>query len=212
MSPEDLFNMFFGGGGGMRAASFGNGPFGGGPIFSASFGGPGGFRTARMRTNTQQEARDAEPRSMLAQLLPIIILFAFALLNVLPTLFGSASTPDPHFSFTSNARYNVERNTGSLGVKYHVNGAEFSGHPIAAELARNENRPGPELRKFEKTVEQVYTQDLYTQCQRGLDRKASRRDAEIGVFGIGTDWGKVKRIEEERVESCERLREMGLLK
>lgn len=165
-----------------------------------------------MRTNTQQDTRDTEPRSMLTQLLPIIVLFAFSLLNILPSFFSSPSTPDPRFSFTPTTRYNEERNTGSLGVKYHVNGAEFSGHPIAAELARNENRPGPELRKFEKTVEQVYTQDLYTQCQRGLDRKSGRRDAEIGVFGFGTDWDKVKRIEEERVESCDRLREMGLLK
>ncbi|KAH9942006.1 DnaJ-domain-containing protein [Amylocystis lapponica] len=205
MSPEDLFNMFFGGG--MSGASFG-----GGPVFSASFG-PGGFRTTRMRTNMpQQERREAEPRSMLVQLLPIILLFAFSLLNVLPGLFGTGPTPDPRFAFSPSARYNVERHTGQLGVKYHVNGAEFSGHPIAAELARSENKPGPELRRFEKTVEQLYTQDLYGQCQRGLDRKSSRRDAEIGVFGLGTDWDKVKRIEEERVESCERLKEMGLLK
>ncbi|GBE86404.1 hypothetical protein BKA93DRAFT_903867 [Sparassis latifolia] len=208
MSPEDLFNMFFGRG--MGGTSFGGSPFGGAPVFTATFG-PGGFRTTRMRTNVPQERQETGPKSVLMQILPLILLFAFAFLNVLPNLLGSSPTPDPRFSFSPSMRFNVERQTGGLGVKYHVNAAEFSGHSIAAELARNENKPGPELRRFEKNVEQVYTQDLYAQCQRGLDRKQSRKDAEIGVFGIGTDWEKVKRIQEEPVESCDKLRRMGLL-
>jgi len=205
LSPEDLFNMFFGGG-------MGGGSFGGGPVFTASFG-PGGFRTTRVRTNVHQErAQPAENRSIFMQLLPLILLFAFSLINIVPSLFTSAPTPDPRFSFTPSTRYNVERQTGGLGVKYHVNAAEFSGHPMAAELARNENRPGPQLSRFEKTVEQLFTQDLYTQCQRGLERKERRRDQEVGLFGIGTDWEKVKRIEAEPVDSCEQLRKMGLIK
>ena len=32
------------------------------------------------------------------------------------------------------------------------------------------------------------------------------------MFGIGTDWEKVRKIDEEPVESCDKLREMGLLK
>ncbi|TFY70824.1 hypothetical protein EVG20_g2168 [Dentipellis fragilis] len=55
LSPEDLFNMFFGGG-------MGGGGFGGGPVFSASFG-PGGFRTTRVHTaHTRQRAQPAAPR------------------------------------------------------------------------------------------------------------------------------------------------------
>jgi len=149
---------------------------------------------------------------MFMQLLPLLLILAFSFLNFLPSLFTTPPTPDPRFSFSPTRQYNIERQTGGLGVKYHVNSAEFSGHPIAAELARNENKAGPELRRFEKNVEQVYTQDLYAQCQRGLDRKQSRKDAEIGVFGIGTDWEKVKRIQEEPVESCEQLKKMGLLR
>ncbi|KAF9812622.1 hypothetical protein IEO21_06093 [Rhodonia placenta] len=209
LSPEDLFNMFFGGG--MGGTGFG----GGGPtspVFSASFG-PGGFRTTRVRTNMQQERpQNAEPRSMFLQLLPLFLLFAFSFINVLPSLFASTPTPDPRFSFSPSVRYNVERQTGSLGVKYHVNSAEFSGHPIAAELARNGNNPGPELSRFEKTVEKLFTQDLYTQCQRGMEQKERLRDQEVGLFGIGTDWEKVKRIEAQPVESCVQLRKMGLIK
>ncbi|KAH7915293.1 hypothetical protein BJ138DRAFT_1077745 [Hygrophoropsis aurantiaca] len=223
MTPEDLFNMFFGGMNGGGGGFGGGGPFGGGgfggPVFSASFG-PGGFTTTRVHTGGARRAAptdDTAPaRSLLTQLLPLIILFAFSFLTALPNLF-STSSPDPRFSFTPTTRYNVERTTGGLGVKYHVNAHEFQSHPqIAAELAARESGRGARgksaLGRFEGTVEQVYTQDLYNQCQRGLERRERRKDAEVGVFGIGTDWEKVKKIEQEKVESCEELKRLGLLK
>ncbi|OCH87519.1 DnaJ-domain-containing protein [Obba rivulosa] len=206
LSPEDLFNMFFGG-------NFAGASFGGGPVFTTTFG-PGGFRTTRFATNRPRAARqeNAEPRSIFMQLLPLLLLFAFSFINILPNLFMSAPTPDPHFSFTPSARYNVERHTGGLGVPYHVNAAEFGGHPIAAELARGASTPGPELRRFEKSIENAFTRELYGRCQRGLEDKERRKDREIGVFGFGTDWEKVKQIEAEPIESCDKLRRMGLLK
>lgn len=97
-------------------------------------------------------------------------------------------------------------------MKYHVNAAEFSGHPIAAELARTGKRSGPDLQRFEGNVERAYTQELVGLCQRGLDSKERRKDREVGLFGIGTDWEKVKRIEEEKIESCDELRRLGLFK
>ncbi|KAI1793518.1 DnaJ-domain-containing protein [Ganoderma leucocontextum] len=212
ISPEELFNMFFGGGMGMNGGSFGGGPFGG-PMFTATFGGPGGFRTTRMRANpAAQQQRQEAPRSIWMQIMPLFLLLAFSLLNALPNLFSMPVTPDPRFSFSPSSRYNVERTTGGLHVKYHVNAAEFSGHPIAAELARNDNQPGSQLLQFETNVERAYTSDLFAQCQRAVDRKQRRKDQEVGVFGIGTDWEKVKKIDEEPVESCDKLRELGLLR
>lgn len=163
-------------------------------------------------TQPRQDGRQAQPRSLFVQLLPIIILFAFSFLSALPSLLSPTPTPDPRFAFSPTSRYNVERQTGDLGIKYHVNAAEFSGHPIAAELARLDNKRGPELRKFEGKVEKVYTQDLYHQCQRGVERKERLKDQEVGIFGIGTDWDKVKRIEAEPIESCNELRRLGLLR
>ena len=183
-------------------------------VFTASFG-PGGFRTHNVRTNVpRREAaqENAQPRSIFMQLLPIFILFGFTFLNALPSLFSSPPTPDPHFSFSRSPRYNVERSTSGLGIKYHVNGAEFSGHPIAAELAKNGKQPHPSLQRFESTIERAYTQDLYTKCQRGVDRKERAKSQEVGLFGIGTDWQKVQKIDAEKIESCEELRRMGLLK
>ena len=112
-------------------------------------------------------------------------------------------------------------------MKYHVNAAEFSGHPIAAELARSAGDKraagsgtgggmgagaGPELKKFEGNIERVYKQQLYSQCQTGVDMKERRKDREVGLFGIGTDWEKVKKIDAEPIPACEELRGMGLLK
>ena len=65
------------------------------------------------------------------------------------------------------------------------------------------------LRRFEGNVERVYTQELYGQCQRGLERKERRQNAEIGLLGIGTDWDRVKEIQKEVVESCEELKKLG---
>lgn len=213
MSPEDLFNMFFGGGGVARNSGFGGSPFGG-PVFTASFG-PGGFRTTRMRTNTggaQQQAEGAQGHSLLMQLLPLILLIGFSFLSAIPDLF-STSIPDPRYSFSSTSRFDVERQTGRLGVKYHVNGLEFNKHPrIAADIAGSNYRQGSALSEFEGKLERIYTNNLYGECQLGVENRQRRRDAEVGVFGIGTDWEKVKAIEAEKIDSCEELKRLGIIR
>ncbi|OAX36137.1 DnaJ-domain-containing protein [Rhizopogon vinicolor AM-OR11-026] len=213
MSPEDLFNMFFGGGGMAMNGGFGGSPFGG-PVFTASFG-QGGFRTTRMRTNmggAQQQAEGAQGRSLLMQLLPLLLLIGFTFLSAIPDMF-STSIPDPRYSFSPSSRFNVERQTGGMGIKYHVNGPEFNSHPhIAADIAGGNQRRGSALSQFEGQVERVYTNSLYGDCQLGVERRQRKRDAEVGVFGIGTDWEKVKRIETEKIDSCEELKRLGVIK
>ena len=187
-------------------------------VFTATFG-PGGFRT--MRTGAQGRARNVQvndTRSTFLQLLPLFILFGLSLLSALPSLFTPSPVPDPRFSFRGTQRHNVERRTERLGVPYFVNAAEFAKHPvIGAEIAREktgngQGQRGPGLAKFEGSVEQVYTQDLYVQCQRGVDSRQRRKEAEVGLFGIGTDWEKVRMIEQEEVESCEQLKRLGVLR
>lgn len=215
MSPEDLFNMFFGGGMGMNGGAFGTGPFGG-PMFTASFG-PGGFRTTRVHMNgrPQGAAQGEAPqtRSVLTQLLPLIIIFAFSFLSMLPDLFATPSVPDPGFQFTKTSRFDVERQTNNLHISYYVNSRDFNAHPkIAADLAVGQYRRGSTLARFESSIEQVYTQNVYTQCQSDINKRERRKEAEIGFFGVGTDWEKVKKIEAETFASCEELKRLGLLK
>jgi len=210
LSPEDLFNMFFGGGSAFTT----------GPVFTTSFG-PGGFRTTRIHTTRGRPTQDqqqepATPRSLFVQLLPLLILFGFSLLSALPNLLSTPPVPDPRFSFETSTRFNLRRTTQALGVQYNVNSAEFSRHPIAAEIARSGQSDGPHhmpsLRRFEENVDQAFTRETYEVCQRGLDSKQRRKDQALGFFGIGADWEKVKQIDAETVESCETLKRMGLIR
>jgi DnaJ homolog subfamily B member 12 len=188
-------------------------------VFTASFG-PGGFRTTRVHTQRarpqEQQQEPATPRSLFVQLLPLLILFAFSLLSAIPNLFSTPPVPDPRFSFEASTRFNLKRTTQALGVPYHVNSAEFSRHPIAAEMARSGKSDGPQsmpsLRRFEENVDQAFTRETYAVCQRGLDSKQRRKEQALGFFGIGADWEKVKQIEAEPIESCETLKQMGLLR
>ncbi|KAF9073300.1 hypothetical protein BDP27DRAFT_1445192 [Rhodocollybia butyracea] len=241
MSPEDLFNMFFGGGG----TAFGGGGFGGGPVFTTTFG-PGGFRTARMGGGVPRHQEQQQvPRSAFIQLLPLIILFAISMLSALPNLFTTPPVPDPNFSFSPTSRYPMERHTATRDVTYHINPTEFMNHPVLGpELVRDgvdlkveyqkvkkekeskkeeESKPeketekgktqvkrGPHMKRFEKDVEQVYIQQVWTQCRRGLDRKERAKEAEVGLFGIGTDWDKVRKIESEVIEACSELDRLGV--
>jgi DnaJ homolog subfamily B member 12 len=161
--------------------------------------------------------------SILVQLLPLILLFAFSFLNALPSLFSGPTYTDPRFSFSASARYDSPRTTRGLGIPYHVNGAELRAHPvIGAEIARAAAASpgdasqvyvgGKAMEAFERNVEKTYTRELYASCQRGLDLKERRKEREIGFMGIGTDWDKVKKIEAERIEECEELRRFGLIR
>ena len=71
---------------------------------------------------------------------------------------------------------------------------------------------GREVRRFEGTVEQAYTQNLWGECQRERSRQQRRKEQEIGFMGLGTDWEKVRAIERETIASCEVLRQMGVLR
>jgi DnaJ family protein B protein 12 len=136
-------------------------------VFSASFGGPGGFRTTRMggqpRAQQQQQGQAQTGSSGMVQLLPLLLLLAFSLLNALPSLLSGPSHPDPPYTFTSTQSYNAERATYNLGIKYFVNEATLQSHPvIGAELKKAESdsgsrRPGKGIRHFEDAVEQKYT-------------------------------------------------------
>ena len=80
-------------------------------------------------------------------------------------------------------------------------------------VVRGKGTPrGPALKKFEDTIERIYTQELYAQCRQGAERKERFAEKEIGVFGIGTDWKKVDEIRKEPVPSCEELKRLGVIK
>lgn len=84
VSPEDIFNMFFGGG--MPGGGMHRGP--GGMHFYTNFGGPGGFAQARQQQqrNTQgtsQQRQETTPGlASLVQLLPFLLILMLSFLNM----------------------------------------------------------------------------------------------------------------------------------
>jgi DnaJ family protein B protein 12 len=64
------------------------------------------------------------------------------------------------------------------------------------------------LQRFEEDVDRAFTRETRAICQRGLDSKQRRKDEAYADEG----WEKVKQIEAEIVESCEMLKQMGLLR
>ncbi|PVF98102.1 DnaJ-domain-containing protein [Serendipita vermifera] len=151
ISPEELFNMFFGGGSfgpgfGSGGVQFGGSPFGGPtdnrpplPVFTTTFG-PGGFRTTRVRTRqntaggpaTQQAERPVGIKGAILQLLPIILFLLLAFSNtIFDIVFSVFSTPDPSYSWHKSPQYSHSRTTGgNLGVEYFVNPKQFASHPM----------------------------------------------------------------------------------
>ncbi|ORY55752.1 hypothetical protein BCR35DRAFT_315995 [Leucosporidium creatinivorum] len=137
LSPEDLFSMFFGQGGG--GAQFGGGsPFGGGTF---QFFGPGGVhmstggrRPGHHQHQRQAGGQQAAPGSMWLQIAPLLVLFLFSLLTQLPSLFGTSTPADPDFAFESMPKYTVPRTTTNMHIPYFVNPSQFAQHPIYASF------------------------------------------------------------------------------
>jgi len=214
VSPEEVFNMFFGGGGPFTSA----GGFGGAPVFTATFG-PNGFqrthtRPTAARGNAEQHTHPVSP---LLQVLPIILLFAISFLGSLPNIASLFSTPDPGYSFTPSKVYSSERLTSGYKVPYYVDGVEFERHPIyqsipvASRPSKEAGGTSYKLRLFEQNVERRYVDILRNGCNRELEDKRRRMEQHEGFFGIGADRQKVEQIRNENTPSCQQLRDLGLL-
>jgi DnaJ family protein B protein 12 len=96
VSPEEIFNMFFGGGGMPNGGGHMRGP--GGMHFYSNFGGPGGFRTRTGPQFRQQQAGGAQrpqqqqsPIQNLFQLIPFFLILILSFMNMSDDSGGSSS-------------------------------------------------------------------------------------------------------------------------
>jgi DnaJ family protein B protein 12 len=206
ISPEDLFNMFFGGGMASGANLHRQGTtfsFGGAPGFSsATFVGPG-FRARTFNNNTarQQHNHPQQPRSgwsILLQILPLILLFGYTLFS------GLLTEETPVFSFHSTAIYTQPRMTSAHRVPYYVEPNAFIPY-----LQNNYK-----LSKVEQQVEVDWARILQSKC---LDEKKNQRielnKASGVVFGyIGRNEGRYQQILNQKLKSCEELKRFGSFK
>ncbi|CAG8763837.1 10797_t:CDS:2, partial [Acaulospora colombiana] len=200
ISPEDLFNMFFGGGGfgpgfGNGGVQFGGSPFGG-PIFTTTFG---------------PAERPVGIKGAILQLLPIIVFLLLAFSNtIFDLVFSAFTTPDPSYSWYKSPQYSHPRTTGgNLGVEYFVNPKQFASHPMYAsgsyasqhkegEIPGSFNDPpssrSPSLRRFEKNIEERWVNWKYSECVRERELIDRKVDSLRGVFGIGADKEAIKKL------------------
>ncbi|KAJ8099368.1 hypothetical protein POJ06DRAFT_133934 [Lipomyces tetrasporus] len=209
ISPDELFNMFFGGGGGGTTFQTSFGGFGGPGIRIHSFGGspfspfgrpmnPGGGQRRPPPGGGDANGETFSPR-MLIQLLPLILLFVVPLLS---SLFDNSSSSSDtifqaktRFEFNPSPPYTVERITPKYHVPYYVSPRD------AAEL--NDKR----LRLLDQRVENSYVGILQNKCAVESDLRQRKLEESQGWFFV--DQEKYEQAKDMKMESCDRLKKLG---
>jgi len=170
VSPEEIFNMFFGGGmaggpGGMGGPGFHvytNG-FGGG------FGGPGmSFRGQPRRPPQQQQEEMHAGFGNLVQLLPFLLILVVSFFNMGGQ---TGSTGSTYFSLTQNDPFVHPLHTKLSKVKDIP-------YFVTDKFMRSYYRDRYQLAQVERMVERSYHQYLATECRnQRLYQKQLERDA-----------------------------------
>lgn len=217
ISPEELFNRFFGGGG-MGGGPFGTtekpaskrlraycslGGFDTGPQFVFNLGGGPGFRVhqfggGRPRRRPQEANGNSErppqsAMSVLSNLLPLLILFVLPLLS---SIFSSSSPPGPSIRFnTPEPPYVMQRTTPRLRVDYFLNPAEVEDYS-------NRN-----FRDLDRKAENSYVTNLQYDCQLEMRTRNRMMDDAQGWFFQDVD--KMREARNYEMRSCRRLDEWG---
>ncbi|NXN72400.1 DJB14 protein, partial [Himantopus himantopus] len=144
ITPEDLFNMFFGG-------AF---PTGSVHSFSNGRAGYSHPNQHRQSGHEREEERGDGGFSMFIQLMPIIVLIFVSLLSQL-----MVSNPPYALYPRSSTGQTIKRETENLHVVYYVN-KDF----------RNEYK-GVSLQKVEKSVEEDYVSNIRNNCWKERQQK-----------------------------------------
>ncbi|KAJ1672677.1 Chaperone protein dnaJ, partial [Spiromyces aspiralis] len=197
ISPEELFNMFFG--------TMGGG-FGGGTYRVRQFGGGNPFFTFQNATRQQyqqrqaQEGRDHAQHGLLSaciQFLPLIVLVALFLVSNFFSAFTDIDST-PSYSFSQQGPFNQHRVTLHYKVPYWVNSDEFAQSNVA-------RRPSL-VRQFEKDIETHYISHLHQSCQQEMMRKRRLVHNARGWFGLAKDKDKMREAERMPMPACEELK------
>ncbi|KAG4306249.1 hypothetical protein PORY_000237 [Pneumocystis oryctolagi] len=200
IDPQDLFNMFFGGGTGFSFSS-GSNPF------VASFGGPqirvhhfGRSRSRAGSNRHQEQANISSGISTLIQLLPFIIVVVFSVLSSFAGFFSSAfsffGSNTPSYSMTPSPPFTEARYTYYHHIPYFVDPLKVS------SLSQ------VKLSRLDKKVEVNYINALRVNCEYEIEERKRRMEQAYGFFRVDKDaYEKAKNMVQV---SCNRLRELGI--
>ncbi|RKP08230.1 hypothetical protein THASP1DRAFT_15926 [Thamnocephalis sphaerospora] len=183
ITPEQLFNMFFGG-------DLGGGRFDGGDAFR--FGGqPRQFTQRHHQQRAQREEVGGNGLGYLVQLLPLLLLLIFTMTT---TLFSGPSEPSYSFSPTYN-HHNLQH-TEAHQVAYYVNPRDLN-----AYVSGSRHR----MQRFEQTVEADYVRHVQTRCRQERDMRRHEIRRARGWFGLGADEAALQRAENKPTPACDEL-------
>ncbi|KAJ2559684.1 Chaperone protein dnaJ [Coemansia sp. RSA 1933] len=198
ISPEDLFNMFFGGGGDMGQFNVRFGPNGGRFAQRATGGGGGGMRFNRQNHADAEGDQQQGLWASCMQILPLVLLvMSFFASSILSLLFNTGDAP-PAYAFERSATYAAPRYTQSRNVAYWVNHADFARSAVA--------RTPSQLWQYEREVETQYVSLLQRRCRQERDRKRMHIQAAQGWLGIGADQEKLQAAQAMQMPACDELK------
>ncbi|KAL7439872.1 hypothetical protein ACHAXH_006519 [Discostella pseudostelligera] len=182
VSPEDIFNMFFGGGMPPGAGGGGGGMGNGFRVYSTGFG-PGmafGGMHPHMRARQQQQQRQRQQQQQadgilgtISQLLPLIMILLFSFFNMSANdSTGGATGGSRYFSLTP-----IKPHVNPLSTKItHVKDIPFY---VSDQFLRTIARDRYQLSQVERMVERSYESYLMEECKnqklykRRLEKRAS---------------------------------------
>ncbi|OMH82875.1 DnaJ-like protein [Zancudomyces culisetae] len=178
VTPEELFNMFFGGG--MHS---------GNPFHTTS---THTFRMPRRRQGQGYYTRNGADAGEDKQ--------TILLSNVIGTFLSADSGAKyyPDFSFTPSKKLNTKRTTNRNNIKYYVNFNQFAKN-------KRSNLSKFDLKSFEKHVEGNYINILNTECQNQRIRKNGMINDAYGFLGLFVDEDKLKMAKEMSLPACDEL-------
>ncbi|KAJ1562838.1 HBS1-like protein [Cladochytrium tenue] len=194
ISPEELFNMFFGGDLGGEAGFH----FAAGPHFRRQFRfqDNAAFRRRQHQHQQQQQQQPANGLQQLAQMAPLLLFLLISLLSSISSLFPSSSSNLPSYSFERTRTNSVPRATGLHAVAYFVNGDEFARRGVEGNPAR--------LRAFEDAIEMQMHHSLQMRCRHEREYKTQEIAMSYNLL-FGTDAKRLRRAEQLETPSCDRL-------
>lgn len=199
VNPEDIFNMFFGGGmpGGVHM-NMGGMP-GGFRVYSTGFGGmPHGARRGQRQQAPQQTGLGA-----LFQLLPVLLLFAMSFFNLPGENVSGHTGGSQYFSLTHAPPY-----VNPLKTKVtNVRDIPFF---VTDKFLRTYARDRYQLSQVERMVEKSYKNYLIHECNNqkiykaNLERSAKDRH---GMTQVDRD-RQLKKAQEFELSRCIELEEL----
>mmetsp|Transcript_6434 Transcript_6434/g.9377 ORF Transcript_6434/g.9377 Transcript_6434/m.9377 type:complete len:435 (+) Transcript_6434:197-1501(+) len=199
MSPEDIFNMFFGGGmAGQTGVHFGGNGF---RVYTNGFGGMPQQRRRGQQQQQQQEAQGGGGLSQLFQLLPLILLFFMSFFNMPGEDTGMSG--NKYFSLVQNPPHIHARHT-----KYsHVKDIPYF---VTDNFMRTYNRDRYQLAQVERMVEQTYERYLRDECRnQKLYKNQLENQARTRTGLTKEDREKeIKRAQQFELTRCDELDEL----